>query len=200
MAAFWLQKYQLIDWLKEYVSRSKIVKMTCHVIRARAWLCKFEDVYLCITFLSQQWDKRSMDHSRIQFSIQFENWCQFLIFMIFYHKKYESGKSIFFFILFFYYSFYPIFCRILNQYNNEVKNEAHRQSCCSDNVAVRDMAFFLSSTEVELIENWKLKFQSIFNIWFSAKTFQIVDRTTPGVHSHGTFFLCPQSPPHSLAS
>ena len=43
------------------------------------------------------------------------------------------------------------------------------------------------------IENWK--FQSIFNIWFSAKTFQIVDRTTPGVHSHGTFFCAPSPLP-----
>ena len=50
------------------------------------------------------------------------------------------------------------------------------------------------------IENDQLK--SIFNYCFSAKTLQIVDRTTPegwgGVHSHG--IICPQPHPHRSAT
>ena len=46
------------------------------------------------------------------------------------------------------------------------------------------------------IENWKL--ESIFNFFFSAKTFKIVDRTTQGggrgVHSHDNFLLLAPSP------
>ena len=69
-----------------------------------------------------------------------ENWCQFLIFVIFYHKKYESAESK---IL----DFFP-FDRILkhnlyfyfNPVNNKEKNETERQICFSDNAAVGGMA------------------------------------------------------------
>lgn len=198
MAAFWLQKYQLIHWLKEYVSRSKIVKTTCHVIRARAWLCKFEDVYLCITFLSQQWDKRSMGHSLFNFQSNLKIDVNFWFLWFFIIKNIKVANR---FLKFFFFTvFILFFCRILNQYNNEVKNEAHRQSCYSDNVAVRDMAFFLFSTEVELIENWKLKISIHFQYLVFRKNFPNRWQNYPRGPLARYIFLCPQSPPHSLAS
>ena len=72
--------------------------------------------------------------------LKIENWCQFLIFMMFYHKKLEGAQLKIF-------DYFP-FGRTLkwnlyfyfNLVNNEKKNESERQFCFSDNVSISDTA------------------------------------------------------------
>ena len=103
-----------------------------------------------------------------------ENWCQFLIFVIFYHKKYGNRKYLTFFLLVEYWNITYIFTLIQSTTKRKIK--------LSGNFASLTMLQFVAWLSVSVfgeslkIENWKL--QSIFNFPFSAKTFQIVDKTT----------------------
>ena len=109
--------------------------------------------------------------------------------MIFYYNRKESAKSKIF-------DFFP-FGRILKQnlyfYFNPIDNveKGNWEAILYLSTmlkSVQRLSLFVSDVS-QKIENWKLK--SISNFWFSAKTFQIIDRTTlkgrGGVHWHGSF-------------
>ena len=153
----------------------------------------FVFVLFCLALFSFLFQlRRPVCHSSIQFSfkIKIENWCQFWIFVIFYHKKYESAKSKI-------WTFFP-FDKILKHnsyfyFNNKEKNKTERQFCFSG-ILWHGLLFMFR----QKCKNWKLK------ITFSAKTLKIVDRTNQeggrGVYSHGNFFAPSALSPDPLPS
>ena len=103
----------------------------------------------------EKWDGGgSVCPSSIQFSFKIKNWCQFFIFVIFYHKKYESAKSkIWLFFL-------KIECWNINHIFTSILSTMKGKIQLSGNFAFPTMlqsAAWLSFSVFSGSKNWKLQ-------------------------------------------
>ena len=105
---------------------------------------------------------------------EIKNWCQFLILVVFYHKKSENAKSKI-----------SDFTLILSTMKRKRKLSGNFSSLTMlQSVAWLSFSVFGGSLK---IESWKLQ---SFNFCFSAKILQIVDRTTQeGASAFVRYFL-----------
>ena len=104
-----------------------------------------------------KWDGGgSVCPSSIQFSFKIKNWCQFFIFVIFYHKKYENAKS-------------KIWLFFLKLISTSILSTMKGKIQLSGNFAFPTMlqsAAWLSFSVFSGSKNWKLKISVNFLFLF----------------------------------